>query len=90
MATTATIQAHIAYELIEDTNPPVVAIEFLSREIADPLHARQLGEQLESLVRFDFCRETLFSTFRTSDHWEVPLSVRLPTSFAGRGKTEYA
>jgi anti-anti-sigma regulatory factor len=56
MSTTATMQAHIAYEVIEDTDPRVVAIEFLSREIADPSHARQLGEQLDWLIRSDLPR----------------------------------
>jgi anti-anti-sigma regulatory factor len=50
--TTAT-QAHIAYELIDDTSPGIVAIEFLSREIAGPLHAHEVGEQLDSLIRPD-------------------------------------
>jgi anti-anti-sigma regulatory factor len=53
MSTTTTIQAHIAYELIDDHNPDVVAIEFLSHEIAGPFHACQLGEQLDSLIRPD-------------------------------------
>jgi anti-anti-sigma regulatory factor len=53
MSSTTTTQAHIAYELIGDINPDVVAIEFLSQEIAGPLHARELGEQLDSLVRSD-------------------------------------
>ena len=48
-ATTAT-QAHIAYELINDTDPAVVVIEFLSDEIASSLHSRELGEQLQSLI----------------------------------------
>jgi len=53
MSTTTTIQAHIAYELIDDHNPDVVAIEFLSQEIAGPGHAHELGEQLDSLIRSD-------------------------------------
>jgi len=53
MSTTTAIQAHIAYELIDDTHPDVVAIEFLSHEIAGPSQARELGEQLESLIRPD-------------------------------------
>jgi anti-anti-sigma regulatory factor len=56
MSTTTTIQAHIAYELIDDHNPDVVAIEFLSQEIAGPHQALQLGEQLDSLIRPDFPR----------------------------------
>ena len=57
MSTTTTIQAHIAYELIDDHNPDVVAIEFLSQEIVGSLHARQLGEQLDSLIRPDLPRD---------------------------------
>jgi anti-anti-sigma regulatory factor len=53
MSTATTIQAHIAYELIGDTNPDVVSIEFLSHVIADPAHAHELGEQLDSLIRPD-------------------------------------
>jgi anti-anti-sigma regulatory factor len=53
MSTATTIQAHIAYELIGDTNPDVVAIEFVSRVIADPAHAYELEEQLDSLIRSD-------------------------------------
>jgi anti-anti-sigma regulatory factor len=51
MSTATTIQAHIASELIEDTNHDVVVIEFESHDIASPVHARELGEQLNSLMR---------------------------------------
>ena len=51
MSTATPIQAHIAYELIEDTNHDVVVIEFASHNIASPVHARELGEQLNSLIR---------------------------------------
>ena len=51
MSTATAIQAHIAYELIEDTNHQVVVIEFVSPEITSPAHARELGEQLHSLIR---------------------------------------
>jgi anti-anti-sigma regulatory factor len=51
MSTVTTLQAHIAYELIENTNHQVVIIEFLSREIATAAHARELAEQLQSLIR---------------------------------------
>jgi anti-anti-sigma regulatory factor len=51
MSTTAITQAHIAYELIDEQDPEVVAIEFLSHEIASPRHASELGEQLNSLIR---------------------------------------
>jgi anti-anti-sigma regulatory factor len=53
MSITTTIQAHIAYELIDDTSPAIVVIEFLSHEIAGSLHAHELGEQLDSLIRPD-------------------------------------
>jgi anti-anti-sigma regulatory factor len=56
MSTTTTIQAHIAYELIDDHNPDVVVIEFRSQEIAGPVQARELGEQLDSLIRPDLPR----------------------------------
>jgi anti-anti-sigma regulatory factor len=51
MSTTAAVQAHIAYELIDDNSPKAVVIEFLSPEIASPLHALELGEQFHSLIR---------------------------------------
>ena len=50
MSATATSQAHIAYELINDKEPGVVVIEFLSHEVASSLHSRELGEQLQSLI----------------------------------------
>jgi anti-anti-sigma regulatory factor len=53
MSTATTIQAHIAYELIEGTNHDVVVIEFVSHDITSPVHARELGEQLDSLIRPD-------------------------------------
>lgn len=53
MSATSAIHAHIAYELVEETDPRVVVIEFLSPTIADPSHARELGEQLHSLIRPD-------------------------------------
>jgi anti-anti-sigma regulatory factor len=51
MSTETAIQAHIAYELIDDHKPDVVVIEFLSPEIASPREARELAAQLESLIR---------------------------------------
>jgi anti-anti-sigma regulatory factor len=53
MSITTTIQAHIAYELIDDTSPGIVVIEFLSHDIAGSLHAHELGEQLDLLIRPD-------------------------------------
>jgi anti-anti-sigma regulatory factor len=54
MSATATTHAHIAYELIDQDNPEVVVIEFLTPEIVGPLHAGELGAQLDSLVRPDW------------------------------------
>jgi len=68
---TTTSKAHIAYELMDKTNPSVVVVGFVSRDISSPIHERELGEQLDSLIcpdlplRFvlDFkCAEALGST----------------------------
>ncbi len=56
MSTVTSIQAHIAYVLIGDTSPAVVAIEFVSHVISDAAHAHELGEQLDSLIRPDLPR----------------------------------
>jgi anti-anti-sigma regulatory factor len=53
MSITTTIQAHIAYELIDETSPGVVIVEFLSQDLAGTLQAHELGEQLDSLIRPD-------------------------------------
>jgi anti-anti-sigma regulatory factor len=50
MSTATTTQAHIAYELIENTEHQVVIVEFLSHDIATTAHARELGEQLHLLI----------------------------------------
>jgi anti-anti-sigma regulatory factor len=44
-------QAHIAYELIDEHEPKVLVIEFLTHSIIDPTHGRELGEQLRSLIQ---------------------------------------
>jgi anti-anti-sigma regulatory factor len=49
--------ALIAYELVEELNPKVVVIEFLSHTIADPTLAAQLGQQLGSLIRPDLPKQ---------------------------------
>jgi len=56
MTLISTIQAHIAYELIDEASPEVVVITFLSPEIAGPLHSVELRQQLDSLIRPDFPR----------------------------------
>jgi anti-anti-sigma regulatory factor len=56
MSANATNQAHIAYELIDQNEPKVIVVEFLSRSIIDPGHAHDLGEQLRSLMRSDLPR----------------------------------
>jgi anti-anti-sigma regulatory factor len=57
MSTMEPIQAHIAYELVDDVEPAVVAIEFRSPEICDPHLAHELGAQLESLIRPELPRD---------------------------------
>src|SRR5213082_912585 len=57
MSVKSTAQAHINYELIGEPRPEVVLIEFMNAEIVDPSHARELGEQLASLVRDDLPRQ---------------------------------
>jgi anti-anti-sigma regulatory factor len=56
MSDTANVQAHIAYELIDDNAPEVVVVEFLSPEITSSVHALELGEQLNSLIQADLPR----------------------------------
>jgi anti-anti-sigma regulatory factor len=56
MSTIAAMQAHIAYELIDENAPEVVVVEFLSPEITSSVHALELGEQLNSLIRPDLPR----------------------------------
>ena len=36
MSASTTTQAHIAYELIDDSNPDVVVVEFVTEEIVAP------------------------------------------------------
>ncbi len=57
MSTTSPVQAHINYEVIGDHQPEVLLIEFMSAAIVDPVQARELGEQLDSLVRNDLPRQ---------------------------------
>ena len=51
MSAIANAQAHIAYGLIDDNAHEVVVVEFLSPEITSSVHALELGEQLNSLIR---------------------------------------
>jgi anti-anti-sigma regulatory factor len=51
MSTATAVQAQITYDLIEDTNHQVVIIDFASHDITSSAHARELGEQLQSLIR---------------------------------------
>ncbi len=51
MSTSSTIQAHISYELLDQRQPNVVVIDFVSRTISDPSHAHEMGEQLDWLIR---------------------------------------
>jgi anti-anti-sigma factor len=45
--------AHIAFDVNDEMHPQVVIVEFLSRAIADPVQAAELGQQLGSLIRPD-------------------------------------
>jgi anti-anti-sigma regulatory factor len=51
MSTATATQAHITYEIIEDTNHQVVVIDFVSHDFGSPFHAQELGQQLRSLIR---------------------------------------
>jgi anti-anti-sigma regulatory factor len=59
MSRTSTVQAYINYELIGESRPEVLLIEFMSDEIVDPTHSREMGEQLGSLVRDDLPRQVV-------------------------------
>jgi anti-anti-sigma regulatory factor len=50
MPTSTTTSAHIAYEMIDNPKHQVVVVEFRTREIAGPSQARELGQQLHSLI----------------------------------------
>ncbi len=56
MSASTTTQAHIAYELIDDSNPDVVVVEFVTEEIVAPHAAHELRDQLDSLIRPGFPR----------------------------------
>jgi anti-anti-sigma regulatory factor len=50
MTVSATVQSHIAYDLIDEHHPEITVIEFLSRDIIGPHQAEELREQLDSLI----------------------------------------
>jgi anti-anti-sigma regulatory factor len=50
MSSIATHQALIAYELISDDHPEVTVIEFQTADILGPHQARELRDQLDSLI----------------------------------------
>ncbi|MGO9470406.1 MAG: hypothetical protein ACLQIB_38875 [Isosphaeraceae bacterium] len=51
MSTATNTQAHIVYELVDCTNQNVAVIEFVTHDITSPVHARELGEQLDALFQ---------------------------------------
>jgi anti-anti-sigma regulatory factor len=51
MSTATTLQPHIAYDLIEDANHQVMVISFLIHDIAGHDRARELGQELNLLIR---------------------------------------
>jgi anti-anti-sigma factor len=59
MSVKSTALAHINYELIGEPRPEVMLIRFTNADIVDPDHARELGEQLASLVRNDLPRQVV-------------------------------
>jgi anti-anti-sigma regulatory factor len=54
MSTTATFEAHVAYELVHDRDPAVVVLEVVNDDLASPSLAHEFGEQLECYVRPEF------------------------------------
>jgi anti-anti-sigma regulatory factor len=50
MSATSTAEVHATLEMIDHTLSDVVVIDFLSSEIVGPSQARELGEQLDSLL----------------------------------------
>jgi anti-anti-sigma regulatory factor len=51
MSLATTEQIHITSEVVEKTNSQVVIIQFLTHEITSAVDARDLGDQLESLIQ---------------------------------------
>jgi anti-anti-sigma regulatory factor len=43
-------QSHIAYELLDRAEPSVVVIAFETPDLSDPVHGRELGEELDSMI----------------------------------------
>jgi anti-sigma B factor antagonist len=91
MSDSSTIHAHIAYELVEEAEPKVVVIEFMSRAVADPNHAHELGQQLRSLIRPDLPRQYVidFKNVRTlgsTSFGEIATFVRDVRQAGGRVK----
>ena len=56
MSHDAMVQAHIAYELVDERNPDVMVIAFRTAEIVDSGTAHELSEQLDALIRPDLPR----------------------------------
>jgi anti-anti-sigma regulatory factor len=60
MSSIATHQALIAYELVDDDlHPDVTVIEFLTGDILGPHQARELRDQLDSLISAGFPRNVV-------------------------------
>jgi hypothetical protein len=43
-------QPHIVYDLLYEQGLEIAVVQFESRDISDPTHGRELGEQLDSLI----------------------------------------
>ena len=55
MSIATATHAHIEYELIGEDQAEVVVIGFLSHEIVGPHQADELREQLDAMIRADWC-----------------------------------
>jgi anti-anti-sigma regulatory factor len=67
MSIATATHAPIEYELIGEDDPEVVVIEFLSHEIVGPHQAYELREQLDAVIRADWCGNYIidFSSVRS-------------------------
>lgn len=82
MSARNTIGSHIAYELIDDRMRDAVLVEFVDPELTEPQQARELGQELNSLLRQDFPRNFIidFGNVRALDS----AAVRAIDAFAHR------
>ncbi len=75
MSTAMAMQAHIAYELIEETNHQLVIVEFLSHDITSPAQRENLQSNFIRCFGVNHA-SILSSTARASGHWGVRRLVK--------------